>query len=746
MTIARKDKGEISKNSNKTDAKKSLEFSQTVSEGSTVVLDVQDFIKDIDINKSYSCKQTKGISVADLHNETTHSFAFTAPYILDNEVNTSLSFELTATDNSGGKTSAHNANVIVKRVHRAIIFQGGVSLGAYEAGVFQALVEKISEEDEGKRGVENGKRPLFDIVAGTSIGAMNAAIVVSSIIEGKNWKDSSRKLVEFWKNQEYQWPTVADSLDINPIYHYWWDIMHTMSKVAKRSASTMIEASTNLNPYFNKYYNDVLMDYFFLNPNFWKDYFINGWYIPSTAEAARRHYSAKQFHTLGAPNVASGIIPWSIFGKFFDITDQSNLNPRADNKHLPGYSLKNTLKHFVHSPIKTKEGQPRFLLVAIDVETGDAVTFDSFEKKENAKDVDGNILKDENGNNKTRYYSVYGANEQNKHLVFYDKGVEIEHILASGTFPNFFDYPKFKVNYSKKNVEKDEHIFWDGGFRSNTPLREVIHAHRDYWHKIDNEENDVPDLEVYIADLWPSELKEEPISFDHDFVENRKLNIIFSDKTHYDEQVAEVVSDYIDLAKKLKNLAERSGAPEEEIKSILEKHGRSKGRKGKIRMYNDLLGGRFRLTKVVRIDHKDDGNEVANKIYDYSYTTIEKLMKDGYYDTLNQIGVQSIKDGIIKIDNKNGTSIDDDDNSPIQRHIQRLEDILQQIQKSITMDGGYNSTMNEVEDFMIEVESIPDTVDDLSLKEEKALLIHTAKQFDELIKRTKNRTLLPQIL
>jgi hypothetical protein len=49
------------------------------------------------------------------------------------------------------------------------------------------------------------------------------------------------------------------------------------------------------------------------------------------------------------------------------------------------------------------------------------------------------------------------------------------------------------------------------------------------------------------------------------------------------------------------------------------------------RIYNNLLlGGRFRLTKVVRMDHKDDGIEVANKIYDYSRTTIEKLIKDGY--------------------------------------------------------------------------------------------------------------------
>jgi len=35
----------------------------------------------------------------------------------------------------------------------ALVFQGGGSLGAYEAGVFKALYEKITKEDE-----ENGKK------------------------------------------------------------------------------------------------------------------------------------------------------------------------------------------------------------------------------------------------------------------------------------------------------------------------------------------------------------------------------------------------------------------------------------------------------------------------------------------------------------------------------------------------------------------------------------------------------------
>jgi hypothetical protein len=326
---------------------------------------------------------------------------------------------------------------------------------------------------------------------------------------------------------------------------------------------------------------------------------------------------------------------------------------------------------------------------------------------------------------------VYGIDERNKHVVTYDEGVTIDHILASGTFPNFFDYPKFKVRDSDFKYKEKEHIFWDGGFRSNTPLREVIHAHRDFWHTKDSEkEDDVPDLEVY-ADLWPSELKEEPISFDLDFVENRKLNIIFADKTHYDEQVAEVVSDYIDLVKKLKNLAERKGASENEIRYILKEHAESKNRGGNIRMYRSLLEGRFRLTKVVRIDHTDDGNEVANKIYDYSHASIEKLMKDGYCDALNEFGIQSIKDGIIRIAYKNGTVNNDGID------VQGLEQKLQQLHKTTKRDNGYDDTINIVETFIDEVKSIPDRVDNLEMGEEKVLLIQSAKQFQGMIMRTK---------
>jgi NTE family protein len=66
---------------------------------------------------------------------------------------------------------------------RVLILQGGGALGAYEAGAFKALSEEIPKIDA-KNGEAN--RPLFDIIAGTSIGAINATILVN------HFKDNNR--------------------------------------------------------------------------------------------------------------------------------------------------------------------------------------------------------------------------------------------------------------------------------------------------------------------------------------------------------------------------------------------------------------------------------------------------------------------------------------------------------------------------------------------------------------------------
>src|SRR5918994_6927461 len=64
------------------------------------------------------------------------------------------------------------------KAETVLVLQGGGSLGAYECGVYKAFE---------RHGIE------FDIIAGTSIGAVNAAIIV-----GSRDNSSTKTLEQFW--------------------------------------------------------------------------------------------------------------------------------------------------------------------------------------------------------------------------------------------------------------------------------------------------------------------------------------------------------------------------------------------------------------------------------------------------------------------------------------------------------------------------------------------------------------------
>ena len=64
-----------------------------------------------------------------------------------------------------------------------LVLQGGSSLGAYECGVYKTLAK------------HNIK---FDIIAGTSIGALNAAIIAASTHNHHSVKKSAKELESFW--------------------------------------------------------------------------------------------------------------------------------------------------------------------------------------------------------------------------------------------------------------------------------------------------------------------------------------------------------------------------------------------------------------------------------------------------------------------------------------------------------------------------------------------------------------------
>jgi len=105
--------------------------------------------------------------------------------------------------------------------HRALVLQGGGALGAYEAGTYQQIYRKLIREEE-----TDGR--LFDIIAGTSIGAINSSVLVGHYMKNNHsWRGSAEKLLEFWEG--LMCPTIADGLfEKNSFFRTSWDYIHAI--------------------------------------------------------------------------------------------------------------------------------------------------------------------------------------------------------------------------------------------------------------------------------------------------------------------------------------------------------------------------------------------------------------------------------------------------------------------------------------------------------------------------------------
>jgi NTE family protein len=446
------------------------------------------------------------------------------------------------------------------RKQRALVLQGGGALGAYEAGVLKIPCQKLAVEDK-EDNKESDNRMIFDVVAGSSIGAMNAAVLVSQFLKTGTWKDAVGQLENFWTDSD-------EGLASSPLYG-----VETLP----------IWSSWNENEH-----------------SYWKKK------LQSIApkELAKRYYSVKQLLKFGAKNVYSAPIIRPDY-KFLD-SDNTWFVYNNDK-------LKKSIGHFANCPISTSldENQPRLLVTSVDIDEGETVIFDSYKKADGSR-------KSEYG----RY--IEGKRE---HVIKYP-GIMIEHVMASGTIPEFY-YPQ----------EIDGRKFWDAGILNNTPFRELVLSHQDYWKNVEHEDK-IPELEVYIVNVHPS--KGEVDLTDYDATKDRHNDIRYGDRnSHYDEQLVAIQTDFIDMIEELKKTATKHIESEEAKKAFKRdyenflKNTKSKNtdaNTGRNRTFHDLIKSGINLTKVVRIENTNYTNSYFGKTGDFTPEAIRSLIQQGEED------------------------------------------------------------------------------------------------------------------
>ena len=591
---------------------------------------------------------------------------------------------------------------------RALVFQGGGALGAYEAGVYKVLydwVSKWTKDDEN----------IFDIIAGTSIGAINGAILVSYVLNNKDisktksrWKDSAKVLEDFW---------------------------------IKRIASEPNLWRTDYYLYYGRWTAE-------------REEWLRVYPQMATPEAARRYYSAKEFLYRGARNVFEPEGKFPLYdNKFFDdnrVDDINNIWFRHSN-----HPLRESLEKYATFPIKTSftNNEPRFLVISVDVEEGETVTFDSYSEE-------------------SEYGEYNKESKQYEHHPKYVQGLMPEHVMASACIPLLFDYQWVPNGYDAK-----ARPFWDGGLLSNTPIRELIDEHKLYWEKqtifrttshgqktlyqIRTEENKdkreqyykelfeilwkemsattrrtaarrlpregegqpVPlveqpwsgvkadDLDVYIVNLWPTEEKPFPQNDDYDLTKDRVIDIINHDKTEYDLKVATFVTDYIDLIRNLVQQLAIDGSNSRKVKEQIQKillndsKTKSKFREGMPRKYLDLIIGRFDVTERLRIERTENNeNTISNKWTDLSYQTIAHLMEQGRRDTLKQIADKLID----TIGNKDKiTSLSDSNRNRLIALMKQIQNMVEDTSKPSSAYEEYRQRFLNIRDeFAAELDAL----------------------------------------
>jgi NTE family protein len=463
----------------------------------------------------------------------------------------------------------------IPKVQRALVLQGGGALGAYQAGVFKSLYEKMKRNQNNDG---NDHHHLFDIIAGTSMGAINGAILVSYFLENKKWEGSAERLESFWKYLSTPTPQISEALKQ------------------------------------------------------WKAEYENG-NNPSVAsqEAARRYYSVKEFSKLGVEKVFKPIYPPIVDKRFCDPQ-----NPWLVYDNQP---LRKSIEEFAKFPIATsfEKGEPRLLVISVDAAEGTTVTFDSYENEQGRRETEYGdsllgksvIIKYNEGIGikhlmaSSTLPEVY-AYEEIEGRKFWDGG-----LLSNTPIRELLEgHKKFwEKRIGSQNLES-----------SFKKIGSKVDDSNEY-KKSQEQMQRIPDLELYIVNILnPKEndtnIGGDIVPQDFDGVRDRHIDIKLSDG--YDAKTDGLLTDYVNLIERLISLGDNDETIKEKINKILDEYTPRQFNTQQYKKYIDILKDTFKIVKVVQIQRKDDSDSISGKIADFTSETISKLIQQGYEDALSK--------------------------------------------------------------------------------------------------------------
>jgi len=332
--------------------------------------------------------------------------------------------------------------------------------------------------------------------------------------------------------------------------------------------------------------------------------------------------------------------------------------PKQDNRYCDSQNqwqvydnqpLRKSIEKFANFPIATSfdKGEPRLLVISVDAAEGTTVTFDSYETEQGKRET------------------VYGDSLLGKSIIIrYNEGIGIKHLIASSTMPEV---------YAFEDIEG--HKFWDGGLLSNTPIKELLKAHKKFWEKrigsenleksfkkskikreklteynISEEDKDIkkqenhfqriPDLELYIVNLLDPKQNNNDntggiiVPEDFDGVRDRHIDIKLGDV--YDIKIDLLCSDYVNLIERLIELGDDDEIIKKKIEKILDDYTPRRFITEEFKKNIDILKNTFQIVKEVKIQRKDDTDSISGKLADFTIETINKLIHDGYEDALSK--------------------------------------------------------------------------------------------------------------